>query len=99
MSQRSFYDHAYLELLKGSHTGEPTLACQVLNARDPQQQSGGSAPSMHIAESRRCISDSVEFCVSLLAELYSENTQLEPSDALLALWRRQTLTILFRRDQ
>ena len=99
MSQRSFYDHAYLELLKRSQTGAPTLACEILDAHDPEQKSGGVAPSVHISAGRRCLSDSVEFCVSLLAELYSENTQMQPSDALLALWRKQTLVILLRCNQ
>ena len=96
MSQRSFHDHAYLELLKSSHTGESTLASQILGAFDIEKKSGSTAPSALIAESRNQLSDFVDFCVSLLSEFYFENTQAQPSDALLALWRRQTLNILFR---
>jgi hypothetical protein len=99
MSQRSFHDHAYLELLKSSRTGESTLACQILCAYKTEQKSGTTAPSLLVAESRRHLSDAVEFCVSLLSETYLENTQLQPSDALIALWRRQTLDILFRGNQ
>ncbi len=96
MSQRSFHDHAYLELLKSSRIGESTLACQILDARHQEMPSAGVAPSVQIQESRQSLSDSVERCLSLLSALYVENTQNQPSSALLALWRRQTLEILFR---
>jgi hypothetical protein len=96
MSQRNFHDHAYLELLKSSRTGESTLACQLLRAHATEQKSGITPPTVLITESRRHVSDSVDFCLSILSELYFENTQAQPSDALIALWRRQILDILFR---
>jgi hypothetical protein len=96
MSQRSFHDHSYLELLKSSRTSESTLARHVLDAHQPDRTNEAFAPSENTAKSRRHLSDSVDFCVSLLTELYFENTQVQPSNALLALWRRQSLDILFR---
>ena len=96
MSQRSFHDHSYLELLKSSRTSESTLARHVLDAHQPDKTNEAFAPSENTAKSRRHLSDSVDFCVSLLTELYFENTQVQPSNALLALWRRQSLDILFR---
>jgi hypothetical protein len=99
MSERNFHDHSYLELLKSSRTGESTRACQILHAYETEQKSGKTAPSVLIVESRRQVSDSVELCVSLLSDFYFENTHVQPSDALLALWRRQTLEILFRSNQ
>jgi hypothetical protein len=93
MSQRSFHDHAYLELLKSSRTGESTLACRILDARHQEMRSGGGAA---LSESQQLLSDSVDHCVHLLSELYFKNTQTQPSTALLALWRKQTLEILFR---
>jgi hypothetical protein len=97
MSQRGFYDHAYLELLKSSRIGESVLACQILDALEPDKEIRVS-PSVQINKSRHKLSDLVEFCVSLLAELYFENTQMQPSEALQALWRKQTLDIMFRAN-
>jgi hypothetical protein len=96
MSQRSFHDHSYLELLKSSRTSESTLARLILDAHEPEKKNEAFAPAENVAKSRRHLSDSVDFCVSLLADLYFENSQVQPSDALLALWRRQSLDILFR---
>jgi hypothetical protein len=96
MSQRSFHDHSYLELLKSSRTSESTLARHVLDAHQQDKTNEAFAPPENTAKSRRHLSDSVDFCVSLLTELYFENTQVQPSNALLALWRRQSLDILFR---
>ena len=98
MSQRSFHYHAYLELLKSSRTGESTLACQILDACHQEMPSGGRvALSAEIVDSQQLLSDSVDDCVYVLSELYFNNTQAQPSSALLALWRKQTLEILFRR--
>ena len=97
MSQRSFHDHVYLELLKSSRTGgESTLACQIVDACHQDTRSNGIAIPVHIAESRQILSDTVNNCVSVLAELYFQNTQSQPSSSLLALWRKQTIEIMFR---
>jgi hypothetical protein len=97
MSQRSFHDHVYLELLKSSRTGgESSLACHIIDAHHQDTRSDGLALPVQIAENQRILSDTVNKCVTVLTELYFQNTQSEPSSALLALWRKQTIEIMFR---